>query len=205
MSVQPSIRGSIFSPAVEDVHKLLTEGAVAERELSRWLQPPDVALLRQALSDTEWYDVRAYARILSLLREVAGGGKDDYLRRRGAASAERLLDAGLYQQLEYLSRLQKNDARTPEERFEAYGRDLRLVTTLSAAILNFSKWTARPDPERALCYRIDISGARDYPAELALSSEGFTNRMAKQHGDPDLWRVERISPDELAMRMIRAL
>ena len=62
-----------------------------------------------------------------------------------------------------------------------------------------------PDPERALCYRIDISGARDYPAELALSSEGFTNRMAKQHGDPDLWRVERISPDELAMRMIRAL
>jgi len=205
MATKPSIRGRIFAPAVEDVRKLLSSGALHERELVRWLQAPDLPLLRTEMMDTEWYDVKSYARMLTLLRDVAGGGNDDYLRERGMSSAQRLLDAGLYQQLEYLSRLQKNDARTPEERYEAYGRDLKLLTTISAAILSFSRWAAKPDPERALCYRLEITEATDFPRELMLTSEGFANRMAKQHGDPDLFRAERVAPDVIWMRMIRAL
>jgi len=29
--------------------------------------------------------------------------------------------------------------------------------------------------------------------------------MARQHGNPDLWRMERMRPDLLVMRMIREL
>jgi len=205
MTMIPSIRGRVFATALEDVQKLVASRALAERELVRWLQPPDVALLGQEIMETGWYDVKAYARVLRLLRDVVGKGHDDFLRERGMTTAKRLLDSGLYQQLEYLSRLQKHDARTPEERYAAYGRDLKLLATISGAIVNFSKWAPRPDPARPLCYRIDITEARDYPDELAISTEGLVNGMAKQHGDPDLWRVERVAPDALAMRMIRAL
>jgi len=202
---RPSIRGSIFAPAVEDLRKLVSQRRVSREGLERWLGPSDLKLFDADLFETDWYDVRTYGHVLSALRDLEGHGDDDYLRQRGAHSAERLLNAGLYAQLEYLSRLQANEFEDPDQRFAAFGRDLKLLTTISGAILNFSKSTPKPDPEHRRRYLLEISGALDYPDQLALTSEGFTNRMARQHGDPDLWRFERVRSDLLVMRMIREL
>jgi hypothetical protein len=140
-----------------------------------------------------------------LLRDTEGGGSNEYLRERGRQTARRLLEAGLYQQLEYLHATQLKRAKDPRARFEAFGRDLRLLNTLSASILNFSKWESKPDPERQDRYVIEVSEARDFPEVLCWRSDGFVNEMATEHGEPDLWRWERAAPALVVFRMVRSL
>src|SRR5687767_8601395 len=100
MATPPSIKGRIFGVAIEDVNKLLAAGEISPADLSRWLRAEDVALLGQTIAAASWYDIQSYARILVLLRDVEGYGSNDYLRERGAKSAARLLEAGLYNQME---------------------------------------------------------------------------------------------------------
>lgn len=205
MTQPPSIKGRIFGPAVEDVNKLLARGDLAAEELGRWLEPGDLPLLGQAISATEWYDVRSYVRLAALLRDVEGHGSNDYLRERGVRSAERLLEAGLYSQLEYLGRVQVARESDPQKRFLAFGRDLKLLTTLSASILSFSRWNSLVDPEQKDRYLIEVSDAKDFPDVLGFTSEGFVNGMARQHGAADLWRWERARPDLVLLRMVRSV
>jgi hypothetical protein len=205
MPALPSIKGSLFSSIVESVLKLVSEGLISREELHRRLEPSDLEILDQAVQLTQWYGIRSYERMVELLRDVEGGGHNEYLRQRGTQAAERLLKAGLYQQMEYLNRTQAGKAIDARERFQAFGRDLRLLTTLSASLLNFSCWQVQPDPEWAERYRIEISGAAAYPEVLVWQTEGLINRMASQHGEPNLWRWERVRPDLIVFRMNRSL
>jgi hypothetical protein len=204
MSGLPSIKGSVFVSIVEDVKKLLACGGIAQGELARWLRAEDIRLLGQTIGAASWYDIRSYSRMNELLRDVEGGGSNDYLRERGRLTARRLLDAGFYQQLEYLQRAEVARTTGEQARFEAFGRDLRKLTTLSSSILNFSRWTSKLDPEREGYYVIDVSEARDYPEVLAWRSDGFVNGMANQRGDGDLWRWERVSARSCAASYGRA-
>jgi hypothetical protein len=201
----PSIKGSVFSGVVEEVQKLLAGEAVSPREAARWLRPEDFACLDQAISVSSWYDIRSYARMGELLRDVAGEGSNEYLRQQGRQTARRLLDAGLYGQLEYLQRTEVSKAADAKARYEAFGRDLRLLTSLSASILNFSRWTAEPDPERTRRYRIVVSDAADFPEVLCWRSDGFVNEMATRHDDADLWGWDRPTGDRIVFRMIREI
>jgi hypothetical protein len=205
MAQPPSIKGRIFGTAVEDLKKLLAAGELRRDELARWLEPGDLPILDQAIVATEWYSIRTYARVCTLLRDVVGGGNDDYLRQRGASSAQKLLEAGLYAQLEYLKRAQVAKETEPVARYQALGRDLKLLTTISASILSFSRWESKPDPAVPQRYLIEVSEARDFPDALGFTSEGFVNRMAKQHGESDLWRWQRARPDLVVFRMVRAV
>src|SRR5262249_4976127 len=127
MPAVPSIKGRIFATAHEDLHKLIAQGVLARAELARWLKPHDLPLVEQPVQASAWYDVAAYARLLVLLRDVEGGGSDDYLRRRGARSADLLLQAGLYAQLEYLTRMDSPELPDLRQRYLAIGRDLKLL------------------------------------------------------------------------------
>ena len=199
----PSIKGSVFVGVVDDVKKLLESRRASRKDAARWLEPGDLALLDETIVISSWYDIRAYTRMSELLREVEGEGSNEYLRDRGRETARRLLDAGLYSQLEYLHRTEVSNAITGPERVSAFGRDLRLLSTLSASILNFSRWTARPDPEQAARYRIEVTEAKDFPEVLAWRSDGFVNEMANQHGDPDMWTWQRVAADRIVFRMVR--
>lgn len=203
MASIPSIKGSVFSGVVEEVNKLLEGGSVSRKDAARWLETYDFAQLGQPVLITSWYDIRSYARMNELLRELAGQGSNEYLRDLGRQTARRLLEAGLYTQLEYLHRTEVARAVNGPARVSAFGRDLRLLATISASILNFSRWTVRPDPEQAARYRIEVTEARDFPEVLAWRSDGFVNEMANQHGDPDMWAWQRVSDDRIVFRMIR--
>ena len=146
MGAVPSIKGSVFVNLVEDVQKLLASGRLKRNELTRWLRSEDLPLVDAPVLAHEWYDVRLYARLAELLRDVEGGGKNDYHVKRGQRSARRLLDGGLYSQLEYMQTASFGRRGDPKERFAALGRDLARTTTLSASILNFGRWEAKPDP-----------------------------------------------------------
>ena len=203
MTGQPSVKGSVFANVVEDVKKLMAGGAVKKTELARWLREEDILLLGQSIVVSSWYDIRCYTRMNELLRDVEGDGSNDYLRERGRETARRLLEAGFYAQMEFLSRTEVGRTTGERARYEAFGRDLRKLCTLSASILNFSRWTPKPDPKQEGRYRIEVSEAKDFPEVLAWRSDGFVNEMAAKHGDGDLWSWERVSGDLIVFRMLR--
>lgn len=199
----PSIKGSVFASVVEDVAKARAEAGPG-LDLARWLLPEDLALLDEEIVISRWYDIRCYTRMNELLRDIVGEGGNEYLRERGRHTARRLLEAGLYAQLEYTTRAAVATAK-PEERFEAFGRDLRLLTTISASILNFSRWEPSVDADHGDRYRIDVVDAEDFPEVLCWRSDGFVNEMAALHGDADIWRWERPERERIVFRMVRAL
>jgi hypothetical protein len=205
MPVQPSIKGSVFVRAVEDLLKLVSAGTVSRDELARKLPPGDVALLNQPITPSSWYDVTAYGRLLELLKEIEGNGSNEYLRERGARSAEVLRQAGLYQQMEYLTRTQMAQQTDARGRYLAFGRDLRLLTTMHGSILNFGRQLVKDDPEHADRYVMEYVDVAPYPEALCWTTDGFVNRMARQHGMADLWRWERPSPDFILYRMTRSV
>jgi hypothetical protein len=203
MAPVPSIKGSVFAGLVERVAKLAARGVVSEGELAGRLEPEDVALLGQEIVVSGWYDIRAYDRLNALLLDVEGEGDFEYYREQGRHTAQRLLDAGLYAQLEYLQRAEVARQTDPQARFEAFGRDLRLLTSLSGSILNFSRWSAKPDPENGQRYVIEVSEAGDMPESLCWRSDGFVNGMAAMHGQGDLWSWTRPRRDLVVFRMLR--
>jgi hypothetical protein len=200
-----SIKGSIFASVVEDVNKLVTGGKISVKELTHWLQPTDFDLLHQEISVSEWYDIRAYERMNLLLRDVTGGGKNEYLRRLGKESARRLLESGLYQQMEYLNKMKLHEQTDQKLRFEAYGRDLRLLTTLSRSLLNFSKQAVKMDPQYEYRYLLEYTEAKDIPEVYCWRADGFVNQMAMQNDEPDRWRWERPTPDRIVFYMRRPI
>jgi hypothetical protein len=198
----PAIKGSAFIKVVEDVSKLLARRAVSRTEAQRWLVPDDFPLLDKGVVISSWYDIRTYDRLSRLLLDVDGRGDPQYLRERGRATARRLLTQGLYAQLEYLQRTEASKLASPTARFEAFGRDLRLLTTLSSSMFNFSKWGARPDPSNERRYLIEVTEAHDFPEVLCWTSDGFVNEMgAQSRRNADLWTWERPAGDRIVFRM----
>jgi hypothetical protein len=205
MDSTPSIKGTVFESVVESVRSVVNSGRIAADDLTRWLKPGDLDFLDEEILLVGWYDIGVYARMNALLRDVEGGGSNEYLRECGRRTARGLLEAGLYPQLEYLHRTKLAGESERKARFEAFGHDLQILTSISSGILNFSRWTAKPDPERSDRYLIEVSDAKDFPEELAWRSDGFVNEMASQHGEPDLWGWGRTAPDLIVFRMLRAL
>jgi hypothetical protein len=100
-NVLPSISGRVIQPAFDTIRKLLATGEIGQADLLRWLKPADLPIvLEERTSPEPWHDIRPCGRALELLREVVGGGSNDYLRERGEVSAAYLLQTGLYQQME---------------------------------------------------------------------------------------------------------
>jgi hypothetical protein len=205
MASVPSIKGSVMAGVVENVAKLVSHGDLSREELLRRLPASDVALLDQEIPASQWYDIRTYDRMNTLLLDLVGHGNVDYYREQGRKTALRLIDGGLYAQLEYLDRTQVATREDPQARFEAFGRDLRLLNTLSASILSFSRWTHSVDPDHERRYRIDVLDADDMPESLRWRSEGFMNGMAAAHGHADdLWFWDRSVRDHVVYRMLRS-
>jgi hypothetical protein len=205
MATAPSIKGSVFGGLVEDVNKLLARSELSRDDLSRWLEPGDIALLEQDVHVAGWYDIRSYDRINALLLEVMGGGDTEFFREQGRRTARRLMDSGLYAQMEYLNRIESVGKSDPYERFETFGRDLRLLSSLSGSILNFTRWRSRPDPDVEYRYLIEVSEAHEMPESLCWRSDGFMNGMSAIRGNGDLWSWERPRRDLVVFRMLRAV
>lgn len=201
----PSIKGSVFSGHVEQLLKLVSSGEVSRDEIARHLEPSDMAILDNPIHASQWYDIRAYERILLLRRDIEGDGSNECLLRYGADSAERLLKGGIYQQFDYLRRTEVSKHSDAETRFHAFGSDLRLLVSLHGTLLNFSRVGVKVDPERNDRYVIEHSEATGYPEVLCWTTQGFFNRMAVEHGAEDLWYWQRPSPDLVRYRMNRSI
>ena len=198
---KPSIKGSVFAKVVEDVKKLVDQDEGARASLAEKLSPDELALLEGSISPAGWYSIETYTGMTQVLLHFEGGGDFEYLTRRGAETAERLIEAGVYAQFAYLDRTQASQETDPAARFAAYGRDLRLLATLSSSILNFSSWTPTPDPDHERRWMLELTDAFDYPDILAHTTAGMMNRMSQKSQARNLWRWERVSHDTIHFRM----
>jgi hypothetical protein len=196
----PSIKGSIVASHAEVLQKYLAKAQMPASVLAKRFEPGDLELLAGRIEPTRWYDIRLYARLLEFLRDYPGEGSNQYLIDAGRRSAENLIRAGIHQQLEYLRRTQHKERIDAEERFAAFGRDLRLLSSISGSILNFSEVTVVQDPDHRMRWML-LRAGRDFPDVLCWTTQGFSNRMAEEHGSPDLWRWERPAPDVVRYRM----
>ena len=201
----PSIKGSIVASHAEVLQKYLAKAQVPESVLARRFEPGDLELLAGRIEPTRWYDIRLYTRLLEFLRDYDGAGSNQYLIDAGRRSAENLIRAGIHQQLEYLRRTQHRERIEAAERCAAFGRDLRLLSSITGSILNFSDVTVVQDFEHPMRWMLERADAREFPDVLCWTTQGFSNRMAEEHGASDLWRWERPTPDVVRYRMQREI
>jgi hypothetical protein len=205
MSKIPSIKGSIVANHAEVMHKYLAKSQMSEKEIQRRFETGELEILSAPIDATRWYDIRMYRRLLEFLRDYPGEGHDRYLIDAGRRSAENLIRAGIHQQMEYLRRTQVVGRQSMEERSAAFGRDLRLLTSITGSILNFAVQSVVQDPAHAFRWIIQHTDARDYPEVLCWTTQGFCNRMAEEHDAADIWYWERPRPDVVHFRMNREI
>lgn len=204
MSTRAAIKGSVVANHAEVLKKYLDQHHPEEALLERHFEAGELDTLMDRIDPTAWYDIEMYRRLLEFLRDHDGGGSNAYLEEGGRRSAENLIRAGIHAQFEYLRRTQHADKISAEERSGAFGRDLRLLSTISASILNFTESSVIPDPDRPLRWIIQNDATHPYPEVLCWTAQGFSNRMAEEHGaGRQLWSWKRRSPTLVQFHMCR--
>jgi hypothetical protein len=202
---KPAIKGSIFKGATDDLARLREEGRLSEAELDAHLTAEDLALLGTEISPAAWYPMESYARLMRLLGEVEGAGKDSYFVERGRASARRLMGTGLYQQLAFLSRWEGTASTDASSLIAGYARNLRMVISLASAIYNVGDWGVETDSEHPGRVQIAVRNAATYSEPMRLAIEGFLDECARAAREDlaHLHTSERPAPDLILFRMTR--
>jgi hypothetical protein len=195
----PSIKGSAFQSVVEDVQRLLEGDRVSREQLEVRLEPADLRLLDEKVLPALWYPIETYRRLSELLMEIEGGGRMEYIVRRGARAAERLFALGIYQQL------RRGEAIAEEIRSSGSTwsqQDGAIMASLAGAIFSFTTWRFAADPEDRGEHRIEVSDAAALPEVARFAAQGFieyvSTRLVKAHV-----RVtsERPAPDRVVFHL----
>jgi hypothetical protein len=204
---EPCIKGSVFKGVIDDLARLQEEGRVSQEDVDAQLVAEDLAFLEGEISRSMWYPMESYGRLMQLLGEIEGAGKDAYFLERGRASARRLIESGLYQQLAFLSRWETPSGSDGGDQLviAGYARNLRMVSSLASAIYNVGKWEVEPDPDHPGRVSIAVREARAYTEPMRLAIEGFLNECSRAaRGElNNLFTSERPSPDLILLRMTR--
>jgi hypothetical protein len=200
---KPAIKGTLFSGVVADLNRLVEQGRISPELLESRLEPQDIALIDEKINAAGWYDIHAYHRIVELLCEVEGGGRESYWFDRGVRAARRLVEAGIYHQMDYLGRTMAGGEIDPAARFNAFAKDMRLLLSIHASMLNFGDWRCVVDPEHGDRYRVEIRGVSGIPDGLFHAAAGMFNGMSEisRAKSTRYWELERIGPDFVVLRM----
>jgi hypothetical protein len=197
---QPSIKGSAMAAVVEDVQKLRDSGRIGAAQLEARLERADLELLDSKVQTALWYPIESYRRLTELLLDVEGRGDPQYVADRGARAAERLWEAGLYIQLQHGEERAEQARQSGGVMSE---RDARLITSLSGAIFNFTRWTYRSDEQGGL---IAVSDAAEWPEISVHAARGFLEYVISRLRRQDTpVRAERTAPDRVEFRFALSL
>jgi hypothetical protein len=201
MPVGPCVKGSVVAGHAEALVKYLASHPTDPKLLARRFPDGEVAFLSKPISTGAWYELRMYQRLLEFLRDFDGREDNTYLLEAGRRSAESLIRSGFYQQLEYVGRTQHKTHMDPDARFQAFGRDLRLLCTLTLSIFNFVKNSIVVDPDHAYRWINQYNCTAPFPEVMCWTTQGFCNRMAEEHGSRELWYWKRLTPEVVQFRM----
>lgn len=207
MPAEPSVKGTVFRGVVEDVRQLVERGRMRAEELESELPARDRAILDDKVLDAAWYPMETYARLMDLLCRREGGGRERYYQQRGARTAERLIEAGLYSQLSFLGRFEE-DAQSvgaPDSRaaIDGYIARLRRVVSMAGSIYSSGRWIVEVDPDDAQRVVIEIHDAGAYSEGVRHAIEGFLNACARAVREElrTLFETDRPASDRIRIRM----
>lgn len=200
---KPAIKGTLFAGVVEDLNRGLESGSISHARLEAELSADEIALLDEKINATSWYCIHSYHRMVGLLCRAEGGGLDEYWHERGMRAADRMVDAGIYQQMDYIGRTQSSQERDPSARFRALAKDLRLLLSVHASVLNFGEWKTVVDPDNEDRYRVEIKNVEGIPDGIFMAATGMFNRMSAlaKTRKPQTWEFERLGPGFVVIRM----
>ena len=191
-----SIKGLAIAGLVEDLSALLASGTVTCEELGKHLAEDELALLDGQLDGIRWYPIATYEALTTALLQATHSAGKNRLRARGEAAANRLLEMGLYQQLDALA---ENSSWTREN----FASSVRLIATLHGSLLNFSVWTVEVDPVYPARIQLTVTQAAEFPEMLRIVTEGFMNACTVAASGNTRWLSERTAPDCIVFRMDR--
>jgi hypothetical protein len=196
---EPSIKGAAFQTVVLDLTRLIQAGKIPRNVVEARLEAEDLRLLDDKILPGLWYPLGAYRRMTELLWEFEGKRERSYLMARGARSAERLFEAGLYQQMRRGEEL----GAAKRERGESWSEfDGNLMTSLAGAIFNVSRWRYRRHPEDPDLNRIEVTGARELPEVARWAAQGFVEYMAsRMTGRTATVTSDRPAPDRIVFTL----
>jgi hypothetical protein len=194
------IKGTAIGEVVSDVRRLLESGRVVQEALEARLEPIDLELLDAKIQPALWYENACHERLTELLRDIEGDGRDEYVVQRGSATADRLLESGLYQQLQ----LAAGEGAVADDP-PALRRAIRLLLSLSGAMYDFGSWKLRRDDDPSSDITIDVFDAEPLTEMNRLTAEGFIRRIAQRlQRRPPQVESDRVSPDHVVYRIIIA-
>lgn len=180
----PCIKGIALQSVTEDVHRLRLAKQIQESDIEARLKPDDMRHLDEMTVPGLWYPMGVYAGLLELLRDVEGGGRDEYLIERGVRAAERLMQVGAYRHV------LQSAARWGERAGEA-------MIQLASAFYNFTVWTLSHE-ESHDAYVLEVSEAQDFPNAARYTAQGFVQVLFEHMGGkPVRVTSRRPSPDRL--------
>jgi hypothetical protein len=205
---RPSIRGSVFKGVIDDLARLQEAGRVSDAEVEAQLNPEHLILIKGEIDPAAWYPLACYEPIVRLLCSAEAAGRETYFIERGRASARRLIEAGMYQQLDFLSRWEgtlNRDASSESAMIADYASKLKMVISMASLTCNVGKWEVESDPDNPGRLRIATREARDYPETLRLATEGFLNECSRaaREDHAHLFTSERAGPNLILFRMNR--
>jgi len=191
--MEPSAKGSVVMGVVASLRSSKKNGRVTDEQLAARLSGPAYALLERKVELGLWYPMAAFGELVEFEWQLAG--KDpEYARRSGVQSADRMFEAGIYQQLDYAQRTDKAQTR------EALLRQSKLITTVTGTLYSYLQTSVRFAEDGAQL-EIVYANAALFSEPLRLSTEGFMNRINERQGSARRWTSERTRPDEIVFRM----
>ena len=184
----PSIKGTAFQSAPEDLLRLLASGRISRDELEVRLEAEDLAILETKINPSGWYPIASYTRIVELLAErEAPDDRDGYCAARGVRAAERLAGTGIYQQLAISA--EKLGARVG-----------KFAITLSQVFYNFGRWSYEVGNGRD-AFTVEVREASAFPEVSRFATQGFIEWAAtRMAGRPMRVVSERPRPDLVIFR-----
>jgi len=206
----PAVKGALLAGIVEQVIRLRNDRKIDPSDLELRLGEEGMACLEEKIQGAAWYPIEIFTRMRELLQEVEGRGQDQYTIDSGAASARRLIEAGLYQQLDYLKRWQEHvptgdRAADQEKQAALLRRQMTMVGTIYSSMLNFGTPKLEVDPEFSRRFQLETWDEGILPRVGRLAVLGFWNEISLQWSprrEPGLWYMVH-HPDHYVMRMTR--
>ncbi len=164
----PSIKGTGFQSAVDDIQRLLDTRQLTREELEAQLTLDDLLILESKIGPATWVPIDTYRRVVDILISIeAHGDPEEYLFQRGWRAAERMHKAGLYSQFD--ASLEKWGMRVG-----------KLIVTLGPVLWNFTEWTFELEPGLPVRgFRLIVRDAAELPECARFTSHGFIEYLAR--------------------------
>lgn len=175
---EPSVQGTLVQSAVQELRELEERGTVSRAALERDLKLEDLEILDDEILISAWYPMASYGRLVEAIAAAMGRSGDRDFIETGRQSAQRLVEMGLYRQL---------DERTAERWEERVGK---LLLSVASLLWNFGDWEWLGMDEAG--FRIRFQGASPMPRSYALRTQGFVEHLAaRAAGSPVRVQLQR--------------